>query len=78
MHSTDVVLQVHAALQSDCQTVGVASVKFSEVLDYPTNKLHGSAVLKGAKPSSKDTVVGNIEYWFKLHTHDTKRITNFR
>ena len=49
-------------------------MKLSEVLDYPQNKLHGSIMLHGIKGSSKDNVMGSLDFWFKLHTHDNKKI----
>ena len=73
----EVIFQVHVAINNDCQTVAAAPIKFSEILDYPQNKLHGKVNLLGVKGSSKDHQVGGMDYWFKLHTHDTAKIKNF-
>ena len=94
LHDTEVVMQVHVAIGSDCQTIAATPVKFCEILSYPTNKvrnlvtsyrknkrdnvsmqLHGSAVLSGVRGSSKEgSSLGSLDYWIKLHTHDTKRV----
>ena len=73
----EVIFQVHVAINNDCQTVAAAVIKFAEILDYPQNKLHGNVNLNGVKGSSKDTQVGSMDYWFKLHTHDIGKINNF-
>ena len=39
LHDTEVVMQVHVAIGSDCQTIAATPVKFSEILSYPTNKV---------------------------------------
>ena len=39
LHDTEVVMQVHVAIGSDCQTIAAAPVKFCEILSYPTNKV---------------------------------------
>ena len=74
---TDVMFQVHLAINNECQTIAAAFVKFSEIVDYPQNKLHGTTTLVGVKGSNKDMSVGRFIYWFKLHTHDNKTIKNF-
>ena len=74
---SDVMFQVHLAIKNECQTFAAAWIKFSEILDYPQNKLHGKASLLGVKGSSKEKSVGSLYYWFKLHTHDNKRISDF-
>ena len=93
LHDTEVVMQVHVAIGSDCQTIAATPVKFCEILSYPTNKvlnlvalnnrenkktylqLHGSVVLSGVRGSSKEgSSLGSLDYWIKLHTHDTKRV----
>ena len=47
-------------------------MSMNEVLDYPSNKLHGSVMLKMmAKENSEgatEKVIGSLDYWFKLHT----------
>ena len=73
----DVMFQVHVAIKNDSQTIGVAAIRFSEILDYPQNKLHGTISLVGIKGSSKDLTVGSLDYWFKLHTHDNEKIKTF-
>ena len=38
-------------------------------------QLHGSVVLSGVRGSSKEgSSLGSLDYWIKLHTHDTKRV----
>ena len=39
LHDTEVVMQVHVAIGSDCQTIAATPVNFSEILSYPTNKV---------------------------------------
>ena len=39
LHDTEVVMQVHVAIGSDCQTIAATPVKFIEILSYPTNKV---------------------------------------
>ena len=73
----EVIFQVHIAVNNECQTVAASAVKFSEILDYPQNKLHGKINLLGVKGSSKDHQVGVMDYWFKLHTHDIGKIRGF-
>ena len=75
--SHEVIFQVHIAVNNECQTVAASAVKFSEILDYPQNKLHGKINLLGVKGSSKDHQVGVMDYWFKLHTHDIGKIRGF-
>ena len=41
---------------------------------FPTQP-HGSIVLSGVRGSSKEgSSLGSLDYWIKLHTHDTKRV----
>ena len=75
--NNEVIFQVHIAVNNECQTVAAAVIKFSEILDYPQNKLHGKINLLGVKGSSKDQQVGVMDYWFKLHTHDVGKIRSF-
>jgi len=77
LFENEVMLQVHVAINNDCQTIAAANIKFTEILDYPQNKLHGSAILNGVKGSSKDCIMGSLDYWFKLHTHDTRKIRKY-
>ena len=67
---------MHAAIDSDCQTIAAAPVKFSEILTYPSNKLHGSVVLSGVR-GEEGASLGSLDYWIKLHTHDTRRLTRW-
>ena len=57
LSDTEVIFQIHVAISNDCQTVAAAGVKFSEILDYPQNKLHGRVNLLGVKGSCKDQQV---------------------
>ena len=56
----------------DCRPIGQASIKLTEVLDVPSNKLHGSVILYAATTQktqpAKTNILGTLEYWFKLHT----------
>ena len=59
--------------KSDCKSVAYADIPLKEVLDYPSNKLHGSVMLNAVQ-SSRSTeqqqatkIVGTLDYWFKLH-----------
>ena len=74
-------MQVHVDLHlvlgpGECRRVAEASLRLSEVLAYPTNKLHGSAILFAPAPDSTSVgakkregkVMGTVDYWFKLHT----------
>ena len=58
--------------KQDCKSIAQAEVSLQEVLDYPSNKLHGSVMLKALSKdkSGIDTekVIGSLDYWFKLHT----------
>ena len=41
-------------------------------------QLHGSVVLSGVRGSSKEgSSLGSLDYWIKLHTHDTKRVVRW-
>ena len=60
--------------KDECKPIAQTELSLLEVLDYPSNKLHGSVMLRSL---SKDTsvidnkeqkVVGTLDYWFKLHT----------
>ena len=58
--------------KQDCKSIAQAELSLQEVLDYPSNKLHGSVMLKAlAKDKSgidTEKVIGSLDYWFKLHT----------
>ncbi len=68
----------------DCKAIGQAQLKLNEVVHYPSNKLHGSVLLHSLKSSTASaassssvkppTVIGSLDYWFKLHTAATNRI----
>ena len=66
-----VQFDIHHVVSNDCALFATANISLSEVIDYPTNKLHGSVMLHSSK--SKDRIVGTMDYWFKLHTAATKR-----
>ena len=76
LQDTEVLLQVHLAINNDCQTVAGGSVKFSEILDYPSNKLHGTVQLVG--PQGGPDSLGSLDYWLKLHTHDLGKIRSYQ
>ena len=71
---SSVMLELHMTTQenSECQTIGQAELKMSEVVHYPSNKLHGSVLIHGER--GKEPVIGSLDYWFKLHTAATSRI----
>ena len=46
LHDTEVVMQVHVAIGSDCQTIAATPVKFCEILSYPTNKVTHLVITK--------------------------------
>ena len=58
--------------KKDCKSIAQAELGLHEVLDYPSNKLHGSvmlkAVSKGKSGIDNEKVIGSLDYWFKLHT----------
>ena len=67
-----VQFDIHHVVTNDCTLFATANISLAEIIDYPTNKLHGSVMLHSAK--SKDSrIVGTMDYWFKLHTAATKR-----
>ena len=66
-------VSVHLVLnKQDCKSIAQAELSLQEVLDYPSNKLHGSVMLKALSKdkSGIDTekIIGSLDYWFKLHT----------
>ena len=69
--ATAVQFDIHHVLSNDCSLFATANISLAEIIDYPTNKLHGSVMLRSSK--SKDRIVGTMDYWFKLHTAATKR-----
>jgi hypothetical protein len=56
----------------DCHPIGHAGIRLNEVLDFPSNKLHGSVVVYAATTQknqpAKTNILGTLEYWFKLNT----------
>ena len=58
--------------KQDCKCIAQAEVSMNEVLDYPSNKLHGSVMLKMMPKENSEVatekVIGSLDYWFKLHT----------
>ena len=77
LETREVCLQVHLVLENDCQTLATTYLNFSEILEYPNNKLHRTLKLKGIKGSTKDEVLGTIDFWFRLHTHDVRPIFQY-
>lgn len=57
---------------NDCRAIATCLIGMHEIVDYPSNKLHGSAELKctGIEASSlgMNSPCGTLDYWFKLHT----------
>jgi len=60
-----VLLDAHMATPGgcDCKRLASAALKLSEVLAYPSNRLHGSAMLDGEQGP-----IGTVDYWFQLYT----------
>ena len=78
---SSVLVEIHMTVETDekCKTIGQAELKFSEVVHYPSNKLHGS-VLAHSNPSGSQRepiVIGSLDFWFKLHTANTSRIQDW-
>lgn len=63
-----VQVDLHLVVANDCKHIAGAEIKLSEVLDYPTNKLHGSAILTGVSGRTQGKTMGTVDFWFKLHT----------
>ena len=66
-------MSVHLVLnKKDCKSIAQAELSLHEVLDYPSNKLHGSVMLKAVSKDKSgidnEKVIGSLDYWFKLHT----------
>ena len=66
-------VSVHFVLnKQDCKSIAQGEISLHEVLDYPSNKLHGSVMLKSNSKDNSATdnekVIGSLDYWFKLHT----------
>ena len=70
---SSVMVELHMTIESstECKTIGQTELKLSEVVHYPSNKLHGSVLIQGQH--GKDPVIGSLDYWFKLHTAATSR-----
>ena len=58
--------------KQDCKCIAQTEMSMNEVLDYPSNKLHGSVMLKMMPKEHSEVatekVIGSLDYWFKLHT----------
>lgn len=70
-----VQFDIHHVVSNDCALFATANVSLAEIIEYPINKLHGSVMLYSAK--NKDRIVGTMDYWFKLHTAATNRISQW-
>jgi hypothetical protein len=55
----------------------VASLNFSEILQYPANKLHRTVTLHGTRGSLKDVPLGSLDLWFKLHATDLRPVHRY-
>jgi hypothetical protein len=55
----------------------VASLNFSEILQYPANKLHRTVTLHGTRGSLKDAPLGSLDLWFKLHATDLRPVHRY-
>ena len=74
---SSVTVEIHMTSEStDCKSIGQAELKLTEVVHYPSNKLHGSVLINSSpSPIHKEPVViGSLDFWFKLHTAATSRI----
>jgi hypothetical protein len=59
------------------QCLAVASLNFSEILQYPANKLHRTVTLHGTRGSLKDVPLGSLDLWFKLHATDLRPVHRY-
>lgn len=76
---SSVIVEVHMATEDEerCKTIGQAELKLSAIVHYPHNKLHGSVLINSCPTSGstrEPTVVGSLDFWFKLHEAATSRI----
>ena len=75
---SSVLVDIHVTREGkepQCQAIGQAELKLSEVVHYPSNKLHGSVLVMANPPSDhQPQVIGSLDYWFKLHTAATSKI----
>ncbi len=55
----------------------MASLNFSEILQYPANKLHRTVTLHGTRGSLKDVPLGSLDFWFKLHATDLRPVHRY-
>jgi hypothetical protein len=55
----------------------VASLNFSEILQYPANKLHRTVTLHGTRGSLKAAPLGSLDLWFKLHATDLRPVHRY-
>lgn len=78
---SSVMVEIHMTSQEadpdqpQCRSVGQAELKLTEVVHYPSNKLHGSVLVIAPPQTDKEPkVIGSLDYWFKLHTAATSKI----
>ncbi|CAB4065012.1 RPGRIP1L [Lepeophtheirus salmonis] len=78
------VVEIHLATddesdkENSCRTIASARINLSQVLEYPSNKLHGSVMVystSGVRETSN--ILGTLDFWFKLHTAATNRIVQW-
>ena len=67
-------VEVHLALdKADCKTLAFAEIPLKEVINFPSNKLHGSVMLNSVQTFEEEEtkqppkILGTLDYWFKLH-----------
>ena len=63
-------MELHLALDKvDCKSLGYAEIPMKEVLNFPSNKLHGSVMLNSIEKQDDQPpkILGTLDYWFKLH-----------
>ena len=62
-------MELHLALDKvDCKSLGYADIPLKEVLNFPSNKLHGSVMLNSIETTDQSPkILGTLDYWFKLH-----------
>ena len=65
-------VELHQVIEGqDCRTIGQSTIRMNEVLNYPSNKLHGSVIVYASATQknhpAKNNTLGTLEYWFKLN-----------
>ena len=65
--------------KADCKSLAYAEIPLKEVLDYPSNKLHGSVMLNSlqSKTDGPNKIVGTLDYWFKMHAAGKQNLIFF-